>query len=78
MEDFDPNEVKYSDVRAKLEAADDALTQAIDLGRCLSEHTDPVAVGQATGAATLAYAVAGKATTVADLLHESVTVPVVG
>jgi hypothetical protein len=76
--DFDPIEVKYSEVRSKLEVADDALSQGKLRAELLSEHTDPIAVAQATRAAELAEAIAEKATKVADLLRESVTTPVVG
>ncbi len=76
--DFDPNEVTYDEVRLKLEAADDALSQGVLRAQWLSEHTDPVAVAQATRAAELAEALGGKVAAVADLLRASVAVPVVG
>jgi phosphoribosylcarboxyaminoimidazole (NCAIR) mutase len=76
--ELEPGEVTYVSIRSKVEAADDALTQAILSAQTLSEHTDTIAVAHAMRDAELADAVAGKAATVADLLRASVTPPVVG
>lgn len=64
------------EIRAKLETADEALTQALDKAQMLDES--PSILAQAMKAADLADAVAGKAKQIASLLREAATPPVGG